>query len=192
MARDSLGVLHSSAGLMPLDQNMDKAAAAAHDDTPDELQEDQQHTESDNVEADTNDINFEGHDDGRQTPQSTSTITTASDHANSPMARRQGMLRQHGHSSSIPDSILSGLRIKKVKVDDDETDEMVDKFTSLPLHERETEHEKLEMEAALRYRHNRRVLLARLEDTMPSGRLYMVRTFRCFQKHVHTGKCGSL
>jgi hypothetical protein len=57
-------------------------------------------------------------------------------------------------------------------VDDDDDDE---KHTHVPLHSSESEHETLEMVAALRYHHNRRVLLSRLEDTVPAGRLYSVR-----------------
>jgi hypothetical protein len=95
--------------------------------------------------------------------------------------------------TAVRDPIPKKLRMGKRRIDgcvqedaSNESDEADEKQPHAPLHQQETEHEQLAMEAALRFHHNRRVLLARLDESALRGRLCVVRTYNSLVHCLYT------
>ena len=107
-----------------------------------------------------------------QSSRSTSTASV-SDDAQSAAAARETSNNRPSNLDPSPSATAPTDEHRGAHQQDEEDEHSV----HTPLHESQSEHETLEIEAAMRFHHNRRVLLSRLEETVPHGRLCMVCVF---------------
>ncbi|GKY99470.1 hypothetical protein MPSEU_000901300 [Mayamaea pseudoterrestris] len=131
------------------------------------------------VVADDTDIDKSGViEDGSLTQQAQSThsssTNTISDDAQSASAARDE-LEDRSLGGSPGHHLATTTCDGSNAMSQDELDEY---SSHMPLHRSGSEHEALELEAALRFHHNRRVLLSRLDDTVTTGRLCMINLAR--------------